>query len=688
MKKTLLIGILCLAFLLQGVAQTLQYTKWKKYDSYFNDTLVMKFRDSTFSANTSTEIVVSGLYTENGNIITFQDLSGPSACPSSQIGTYTFSILSNIMHFELVNDLCQGRVNSTNGANYCRIPGEMIHVPADYPTIAEGIDAAFNCDTVMVSDGLYYENINFLGKKPFIVASEFLVDGDTSHISNTIINGSQPVNPDIGSVVTFGSGEDTTSVLCGFTITGGTGTFVPDAGNARFGGGVFIIAGGKLLNNYIEYNIMTNEGWSAGGGVASLGPYSPLPYAVLRGNRISHNQALSTENEGNGGGVANFYNLVMIDNQVSYNEASGPYRGDGGGIFIHGDWGHIELDIRNNSIVYNRAASNSGITDLVISGGIDIFNDCSGRVANNLIAFNEIEVAAGQTCYGTGAMVEQIAADDFVFENNLVTDNSFTGDYCWGGGLCIYGGTGKFQNNVFQRNSGTYGGGITIGYNGGFKVTLINNTITGNESAYGGGIYTYLADAVVINTIIWGNTAAFTPSIHQQLSNLEVRYSDVEGALAWPGEGNLICEPMLFDDGYHIFGSCSLVNAGIAEISIDGVTYYCPELDIDGESRPYQAQPEIGVDEVTFVSTREKVPVQGFIVNLLPNPCSKMLTISTSNGENLGEMTIFSQTGQEILHTTISQPSWQFDVSSLPAGLYTVRVTGKSASQVVKFIKQ
>jgi len=102
---------------------------------------------------------------------------------------------------------------------------DTIHIPLDQPTIQAGIEISINGDIVLVEDGTYVENINFRGKA-ITVASHFLIDGDTSHISNTIIDGSQPVNPDYGSVVSFVSGEDMNSVLCGFTITGGYGTLM------------------------------------------------------------------------------------------------------------------------------------------------------------------------------------------------------------------------------------------------------------------------------------------------------------------------------------------------------------------------------------------------------------------------------------------------------------------------------
>ena len=94
------------------------------------------------------------------------------------------------------------------------------YVPDDYGAIQDAIDAAVSDDIIIVKPGTYYENINFMGKA-ITVASKFYLDRKEKHIRKTIINGSQPSNPDSGSVVSFVSGEDTTSVLCGFTIKNG-----------------------------------------------------------------------------------------------------------------------------------------------------------------------------------------------------------------------------------------------------------------------------------------------------------------------------------------------------------------------------------------------------------------------------------------------------------------------------------
>jgi len=153
----------------------------------------------------------------------------------------------------------------------------IINVPADQPTIQDGIEVCTNGDTVLVASGTYLENINFLGKQ-IIVTSHFVQIQDLAYINSTIIDGSNPLNPDTASCVLFYSGEDSLSVLQGFTITGGTGTKWIDPQNPgwtwRGGGGIFTFGSSPTIqHNIIKNNSVTNTtgvNGAQGGGTLSF----------------------------------------------------------------------------------------------------------------------------------------------------------------------------------------------------------------------------------------------------------------------------------------------------------------------------------------------------------------------------------------------------------------------------------
>ncbi|MHC4945192.1 MAG: DUF1565 domain-containing protein [Planctomycetota bacterium] len=115
-----------------------------------------------------------------------------------------------------------------------------IHVPADYATIQEAIDAASAGDTVLVASGTYVENIDFLGKD-IVVKSE---QGPQA----TVIDGNKA-----GPVATLMNGESPDAVLEGFTIQNGSGTYNPNG--YYYGGGIRIrdasptITGNTISNN-------------------------------------------------------------------------------------------------------------------------------------------------------------------------------------------------------------------------------------------------------------------------------------------------------------------------------------------------------------------------------------------------------------------------------------------------------
>ncbi len=193
----------------------------------------------------------------------------------------------------------------------------IIHVPQDQISIQGGIDAAVNGDTVLVADSTYYENINFKGKA-ITVTSYFCVDGDTNHINNTIINGSRPLDPDMGSVVSFTSGEDTTSVLYGFTITGGSGTVYSESD--RIGGGIFCKnSGARIVFNKIKANTVTFNLNNWGGGIGVF-PLENINEVIVEDNVITAN-SVSGSNGAFGGGISLVQGRI-IHNKINQNICS------------------------------------------------------------------------------------------------------------------------------------------------------------------------------------------------------------------------------------------------------------------------------------------------------------------------------------------------------------------------------
>jgi len=242
--------------------------------------------------------------------------------------------------------------------------GQIINVPSDYPTIQEGIDAAGSWfDTVLVAPGTYYENISFIGKR-ITVASNFIMSGDTMDIINTVIDGSQSTNPDMGSVVSFVTYEDTTSIICGFTITGGTGTYVPSV-DVTSGGGIAIgYSGAKIINNYIEFN--SANGNNADGGGISFGPPGDPGFLVIRNNKIRNNEAIGQESSYGGGiksGGAIISNNIITGNIAQVTGSGSIYKCSGGGIVASGSDNPepFYIEITNNIVSGNKSLSESHI---------------------------------------------------------------------------------------------------------------------------------------------------------------------------------------------------------------------------------------------------------------------------------------------------------------------------------------
>jgi len=263
---------------------------------------------------------------------------------------------------------------------------KTIQVPKNYSSVQGGIDKAQDGDTILVAKGTYYENINFLGKK-IVLASHFILKGDTSLISKTILDGSKPDNKDSASVVRFISGEDSSSVIIGFTIQNGSGVLILQP-NSYGGGGIIC----KSSSPQIVRNIIrNNSAYAYGGGIYCQDGSPQIMQNTIRKNstnyfgggifcksaspKIEENILKSNSAKyGRGGGILCYSATPLVKRNLILDNTC--YL-EGGGVCCESSASAL---IINNTLVRNKGVAGSGI---------GCTKSSSPKIVNNIISFGE-----------------------------------------------------------------------------------------------------------------------------------------------------------------------------------------------------------------------------------------------------------------------------------------------------------
>ena len=350
-------------------------------------------------------------------------------------------------------------------------------VPTSYASIQSAINSCINGDTVLVMPGTYYENINFRGKK-IVVTSMFYQNNAVSYISSTIINGSTPVYPDTGSCVVFHTGEDSTTVLQGFTITGGTGTKWLDihgAGVYREGGGVLIELCSPVVKNNIIINnfVMNTTGvTSTGGGGLRIGDSKAIVLNNIVMNNTGHYGA---------GIVLNYSGGTFRNNIICFNSQSDSYNA-GSAFWSYGSLTGATKVIENNTIIHNSAAAGTGgvlcqQTNFVIRNNI-IWGNTSPGNTQILLSGGSVAVTYNDVQNGyTGA--GNISAYPIFADTNYILANTSP---------CIDAGDSSTVYNDLEDSG-----------NPGYGKFPAKGTIRNDMGAYGGPGSLLLSNSTVIN---------------------------------------------------------------------------------------------------------------------------------------------------------------------------------------------
>ena len=414
-------------------------------------------------------------------------------------------------------------------------PHTTLRVPQDHRTIQSAINAARVGDTVLVDRGLYYENLHV--NRNIVLASRFILDGDTTHISQTIIDGSKARNENQASAISIGGNTDTNCVVFGLTIQGGMGTVRIDPNTPwcswRYGGGIDVSSHGATVSwNRIVGNSLSGAGGIDtvnGGGVffGSNGRFRNDRYFILYRNVIADNHLDAVCCQG--GGVYAYYNGRIVNNVIEQNTHSSQLYNNGGGICLSNPPGgpNATIDIIGNRIQQNSAPQGAGIY-----------------------------------AYGFGLFYPIVN-----LTNNIIWDNHATGE----------------------------GGGVKISRNA--QALLVHNTIINNTAAeFGGGVETISSEVILLNNIVWNNSPRSrfrSPTLYIAKINI------LEGASE--EFGNMDADPQLILEGprYRLSPGSPALGSGVRTAMAFGTQISAPATDATGAPRcqPRDSNPDLGALE-------------------------------------------------------------------------------------------
>ena len=311
----------------------------------------------------------------------------------------------------------------------------VVHVPSpSAPTIQAGINAAYNVDTVLVADGIYTGAGNYdidLKSRSILLKSE--------HGPETTIIDCQGSSSSPRRGFKIWRGEDSTTVVEGFTVQGGYG-----------------------LTDYTDFD---HDTWSVGGAVSFSNASSP----IIRDCKFKSNQA----DRRGGAAFCSNSNPIFIDCLFEVNHVGW----EGGGV-----------DICDGS--HPRFSGTTFRLNTAFEGGAVRIEDADGTFTDCVMSQNE-------STGGGGLFVTRTAVVDLT-DCRLNSNTAFQG----GGGICVvstYPVRMSYTRCQIDSNVvGDVGGGVSAS---GDAVLLFQDCMINHNKALGGGGMAFNGSGVVARMV-------------------------------------------------------------------------------------------------------------------------------------------------------------------------------------------
>ncbi|MDP8205465.1 MAG: T9SS type A sorting domain-containing protein [Candidatus Electryonea clarkiae] len=364
-------------------------------------------------------------------------------------------------------------------AVYKSSKADILYVPQDFELIQSAIDSSDIGDTIIVSPDEYEVEL-LISEHGLTLASEFLLDEDSTNIESTELQGGDGFRP-----LTIDSTVQGVVNIIGLSFTSGhvDGGEREDQGGAinamgveiilrdniissnwaRFVGGVFLYqCSGRIINNRFENNRGNS---STGGLMVNNGEY------YISGNKFIANYSGFSGGGMNASGSQLGCRVEISDNLFRNNFTE--YFG--GALFLLNQGAKI---VENNIIIENEARQGGGLYTSRVDTIIIRHNQFRENIANeydNNLGFGAAIVLGPTILQG------EIDHNAFLFNQ---------ADF--GGGAIVFGDDCIFHHNVFIENRGGYNGVIAtlVVNNSHANVTGYNNLFTGNGPLEGFHEYT------------------------------------------------------------------------------------------------------------------------------------------------------------------------------------------------------